>query len=1568
MSSSSSVNSFSVLVPATHFGAVCVFKGDEDKAIDVSLRLHALGGQLFLSGYAAGPRVRFFAGNESYHLVAKHPAPERATLVILDRSSAWYTQVDRSDYVPHLLEVLLEEKDVRTQPGLKQADNRGDDFNAEAFVEGVLRDFHEEKLEAPLCPQDASWINEYCTRKRINVRFDFDEFGPPHMREFECVATLGAFVVTTRGGRKHDARIRACSQLRARLQAASAGGRSYLEATRVGEASNPGPNPPSPVWEDDGVRFEDRPGTPSYPGPNEAPTVDKVAQDFATMMVEEFPVPPSFPLSEPAPSPFPRFVLHDTPAESPMYDLTGVFKITTQPQPEVKLPAKLDCRVGEAANPGPKTKGSNSNKGGHHIMKEKARAKKLIKCQHCPPGIGAAALTHAAVDCTFNPARCDLCEVHHKGEPCPKCPGCKMLKEQCDCEALKAFASAPVRGPLPLGATFAATPPAKPVHKPIARQPQPAEQASAPRTNAPQVVVPPEPILAGPPAHRFHPEAKEVKVEDLTGRDKARMERPSTLCDAKHFYHCVKCPKPKDTPMWASDLDIDFARGTNGHPFLGLNRAYCEWCTWGTIALRCRDPSVFDQPVTVAEVGGTTRSAWYASMHKITYHSMNPPFLGSDVFRERPAGHCTQMAPCACVEPDVYMWSHVYELAPHTIRQMLLKAKRGIGFGIYHHHEAMGTFEGGEARYWRAGNGQIYQDTVGGQVYQHPDTEWLRDGFAKIGDQYLVWNAVHDIGSMIVYEFRLSPVPGVEKPKPTVLGPISGMCKVGDKDVYNTPTALYLYTERDTNPPIRIPTGLLRVAITRFLSVSRDNSGKQAVYTAMASAVKNYPDFPVERTTHLVELAHDLWSAGVISGKAFADDTVQDVTAREYADYLLRGVAKWQWAVPAFRNLSLGVHRRAQTYARNNWKRLSVTGICLAIVMLYALWWAMLGPRTLTYGFCVSHDRYESHYWQQPTRDAFGGCYYGAQDVFTKFRDDAATKSHTYAFWQERFFGPLLFTIIEESFLACGWWARSIVVLMHSFHDTPSLAMPFHIVTAFMGPAGPAVHLALNVLGARLDLAASTPWLGLAYVSRVIYDGVMPEIEKTDTLDLSGVVDREDNGKVPEPVGIHCSIPPVVTALNAVNEEAALRGRLLQPHLEVTVDAKHFEQHVRSEMKIQRGTKRVAAKWYPWWRRFPANMRKVLTEAKAAFKQGLISYKTACARKAFLKYEKLLKFAQTYFPRLIESCHPAFNAMVGPWVYAFSKVLAEEWNPDRDGKYAYAAGASAESLGEWADRNQLGGHWRIIVMGDDSVVAEDGRMDETDFSVYDSTIRLEFVVAILNVLRDLYGMPQYVWQWTHDTFVAHYGYTRFGIKYATTSRQTTGSPWTSVLNSIYNAMVQSYSRTYNVPMTAFGMKPKTQLGRTIDEVGFLSGRFYAVQPYVRNGVQCDRVYGPDIPKQLAKFGWDIVTPPNQVARKLQMLRGETIGHRRDWNFLPLLSVVRDQTELLCGQGKVATVRDFRIKTALLHEASECTLPQCLNLWGHGDVWQTAVAQVKMAQALPFRLTQVDSMLLDVQGL
>jgi len=307
-----------------------------------------------------------------------------------------------------------------------------------------------------------------------------------------------------------------------------------------------------------------------------------------------------------------------------------------------------------------------------------------------------------------------------------------------------------------------------------------------------------------------------------------------------------------------------------------------------------------------------------------------------------------------------------------------------------------------------------------------------------------------------------------------------------------------------------------------------------------------------------------------------------------------------------------------------------------------------------------------------------------------------------------------------------------------------------------------------------------------------------------------------------------------------------------------------------------------------------SSVKKILLETKLKLdKEGIdentriphdMAYKWT-TRKSFVKVENnLYKSPAGMFekaPRLIQGAPPEFIVLVGPWIMAMQDEFKKSWGVDSP--VVFTSGLRADVLA-----NNLMDH--------------PGEKSENDVSAWDSSCCRTFMSAEPRLARR-FGAPRAVQDLMRANVDVH-GVTSKGIKYRCEGTRKSGDPYTSVFNSLWNAMVHVHSycvmhninykqmlASNNVKMLVQGddnalsvVGPAPDFGAALLNYGFEAKFIRRPEPlkleFCSNRlypVASGYVFGPKPGRVMAKMGYVINPPSKRTVPPKSMVRGMALG-------------------------------------------------------------------------------------------
>lgn len=416
-------------------------------------------------------------------------------------------------------------------------------------------------------------------------------------------------------------------------------------------------------------------------------------------------------------------------------------------------------------------------------------------------------------------------------------------------------------------------------------------------------------------------------------------------------------------------------------------------------------------------------------------------------------------------------------------------------------------------------------------------------------------------------------------------------------------------------------------------------------------------------------------------------------------------------------------------------------------------------------------------------------------------------------------------------------------------------------------------------------------------------------------------------------LGLACCVP-VVSSDDPLNEERAIIHRTLNTKGRAVpglwADVLPILRSVLPPTIVR------AASFEVWNSRFPkvrqAAQKKALDEFQSC--PDIVSVRSSCVRKAFLKREKLLKSSPTgvddFDPRVIQGTNNLPNALLGPWMYSFSKHLARTWSTSFH--VTYAPGLSAEQVGAWMAQCEAEGFSSYLA---------------TDFSRFDASICVEALEVEQQLYED-HGVGKWAQVVLKEQLYVK-GKSSHGHRYRVFGTRCSGDPNTSCGNGTLDAGALMFTlgrlgvvdyriivsgddsvialktgvdrEAFVNTLALLGFSAKTILHSDPDRVEFCSGYFWRTE--------LGRVWGPKIGRVLAKTGYSVNVQHNPRA----WLKGVLVGMSQDSAHVPLLTVyVSHCLSLLSDVKTVAKTDDHKFHVGKKHKASPETYQQFYKIY------------------------------------
>lgn len=345
----------------------------------------------------------------------------------------------------------------------------------------------------------------------------------------------------------------------------------------------------------------------------------------------------------------------------------------------------------------------------------------------------------------------------------------------------------------------------------------------------------------------------------------------------------------------------------------------------------------------------------------------------------------------------------------------------------------------------------------------------------------------------------------------------------------------------------------------------------------------------------------------------------------------------------------------------------------------------------------------------------------------------------------------------------------------------------------------------------------------------------------------------------------------------------------------------------------------------------PQVKASILRASQRLLEQG-ISHETKLSSKTLHRFSKRKAFIKTEnnlyktpngekmkAPRLIQGAQAEFIALVGPMFVPIQHMIKTIW--DGSNGIMFTCGKTNVEIGKYLDFP--------------------GKVFENDVSSWDASICRPLCELEVFMARK-FGATKIVLDLMNANISTH-GSTTHGFKYSVDGTRKSGDPYTSLFNSILNALIHVYcfvrnghdvsTVLSNVRMCVQGddnimiynsMSPRFNLilrlgfksecinRRDLGEAEFCSARFYRA-----NG---SWVLFPKIGRVLAKLAY-FVDPPKCDLR--QVLRGVAIGYQ-NCCCIPGFKELQQLVARVAGFGPILIPKqeDFRITNAVCYCTEE----------------------------------------------
>jgi len=400
------------------------------------------------------------------------------------------------------------------------------------------------------------------------------------------------------------------------------------------------------------------------------------------------------------------------------------------------------------------------------------------------------------------------------------------------------------------------------------------------------------------------------------------------------------------------------------------------------------------------------------------------------------------------------------------------------------------------------------------------------------------------------------------------------------------------------------------------------------------------------------------------------------------------------------------------------------------------------------------------------------------------------------------------------------------------------------------------------------------------------------------------------------------SYKPIYFNNNSINERQALEQRVLKQTPVPTELLDDFVDYVDRNLFKFIPRKRIFSDTITTYLKnsnAAVTVKKSILAAHSKFVENGVNQYTnfskkdlhkMTTRKSFVKVENL-NYQSPHgvlqkAPRLIQGGSPEYISLVGPFFSAFQRHVKSCWG--KDNFIHFASGAKASEIGLRID---LPG-WDIF---------------NNDVSSYDSSIDVKICELEVRVAKR-FGAPKAVLDLMLANIKTH-GYTSTGWKYSVNGTRKSGDPYTSVFNSIINALMHCFVfHSANGHLTVEQVKTKMVMvvqgddnilrhqGPRIDwkkpflDLGFKTDSLYRNSIYDAefcSGMFVETTTGltlvPLPGKVLSKFGYFINPPMNLDPRTVLNGVIEGMKHLRFIRFYDEFYKAAKKKRLVTGFGK-----------------------------------------------------------------
>lgn len=299
---------------------------------------------------------------------------------------------------------------------------------------------------------------------------------------------------------------------------------------------------------------------------------------------------------------------------------------------------------------------------------------------------------------------------------------------------------------------------------------------------------------------------------------------------------------------------------------------------------------------------------------------------------------------------------------------------------------------------------------------------------------------------------------------------------------------------------------------------------------------------------------------------------------------------------------------------------------------------------------------------------------------------------------------------------------------------------------------------------------------------------------------------------------------------------------------------------------------------------------KILHLSKSNKISHNLAYKWT-TRKAFCKVENLLykspKGVKRKAPRLIQGAQPEFICVLGPFFSALQNHIKRIWGGQ--GSVLFASGKTNLFVSQYISKLK-------------------GLFLEDDVSAFDSSVSKRLNYLELWMCKK-FGLHPLGLQLFEANIMTH-GFTQSGIKYSVPGTRKSGDPWTTVFNSILNALIHIFAISKANKWSC--LKTLENCGMVVsgdDSVVVHGGVKIGKEVLLKLGFECEVNYknsiydlefcsnifydttigpllGPKMGRVLSKIGQFILPPLN--IHPLCVLRGVALGFKPLWDYVPLM--------------------------------------------------------------------------------